>query len=81
MIVVFANGQRFKQTGTRKHVTKNGKSCKIIILKSYCPECGSKFETTSTRKQIKQRSIPTRRCKRCAKPGQHIDKYRSFGLD
>jgi hypothetical protein len=57
-------GQRYIQTGQFWHEMPSGHEVRILELESICPECGTTFELTASRGQIRKRQL-VRRCVPC----------------
>jgi Zn finger protein HypA/HybF involved in hydrogenase expression len=81
-IVAFIGYQRFKCIGKKDSSTKNGRPIRLLIMQSYCPDCGKRFETTITKRALKNNRSLNRRCEKCKQPRVTIPatRKRLFGL-
>jgi hypothetical protein len=81
-IVAFIGYQRFKCIGKKDSSTKNGRPIRLLIMQSYCPDCGNKYETTITKRALINNRSLNRRCDKCKKPRVTISSTRKklFGL-
>jgi hypothetical protein len=64
-IVVFVGYQRFKCIGSKNIVTEDHQKIRLLIMQSYCPDCGKKFETTTTKRALRDNRPLCRRCDNC----------------
>jgi hypothetical protein len=81
-IVMFIGCQRFKCIGKRRSVTKDGRKIQLLIMESYCPDCGNRFENTITKKSLIRTGSINRRCDDCKQVGVKIPatRRRIFGI-
>lgn len=81
-IVVFLGYQRFKCVGIKEYRKKNSRVVPLLIMQSYCPDCGRKYETMIRKKVFKSTWSLNRRCDKCKKPGVRIRATRCkiFGI-
>jgi hypothetical protein len=68
-LVLFYGYQRFKYVRKSEHVTKDKRIIPMLVLQSYCPDCGKKYEATIMKKGFKKNASLNRRCDNCKKPG------------
>lgn len=55
-------GQPYWQIGTQDYERPGRPTVPLIVLQTYCPECGRPFETATTPTKIKRGDIHVRRC-------------------
>jgi hypothetical protein len=81
-IVAFIGYQRFKCIGMKRSFAKNGRKIRLLIMRSYCPDCGKTFENTITKKSLINKGSLNRRCVDCKQPGVRIPATRRklFGI-
>ena len=64
-IVVFVGYQRFKCIGDKTIINENREKIRLLIMQSYCPDCGKRFETTTTKWALRVNRPLIRRCDNC----------------
>jgi hypothetical protein len=81
-IVAFIGYQRFKCVGKKRAVTKDGRKIRLLIMRSYCPDCGRPYETTITKRALLNNRSLNRRCDDCKQPRVTISATRKklFGI-
>lgn len=62
-------GQLYEFAGSEEHICATGKKSIVNVWRSTCPECGSAFRYSSTRKRL---VAPNRRCERHRAPGKPV---------
>ena len=79
---MFFGYQRFKCIGRKRSVTKDGRKIRLLIMQSYCPDCGKTFETTVTKRALIYNRSLNRRCDDCKQPRVSIPATRKklFGI-
>jgi hypothetical protein len=81
-IVAFIGYQRFKCVGKKRGITKGGRKIRLLIMRSYCPDCGRPYETTITKRALLNNRSLNRRCADCKQPRVTIPvtRKRLFGI-
>jgi len=80
-ISAFIGNQRYRCIGTKKYITEDDRKVQLLIMKSYCPDCGKQFQQLSTKQALINGSL-NRRCSKCKRPGLPISATRVniFGI-
>ena len=65
-IVAFVGYQRFKCIGSKIIVTEDHQKIRLLIMQSYCPDCGKRFKTTTTTRALRDNRALCRRCDNCS---------------
>jgi predicted Zn finger-like uncharacterized protein len=69
------DGQQYEYVDFFEHEIL-ARICIIYELRTRCPDCGTSFWVTASRRQIKHRNV-RRRCDACVKPGVRVNKKSS----
>ena len=67
-LVLFYGYQRFKYVRKSKHVTKDKRLITMLVLQSYCPDCGKRYETMIPKNALHNNGSLNRRCDDCKNP-------------
>jgi hypothetical protein len=64
-IVAFVGYQRFKCIGEEVAYTEDHRRIRLLIMQSYCPDCGKQFVQRRTKRALKDSHFWCRRCDDC----------------
>jgi hypothetical protein len=67
-IVLFYGYQRFKYVRKGEYVTKDKRIIPMLVMQSYCPDCGKKYEVMIPKSALASGVSLNRRCKKCKNP-------------
>jgi hypothetical protein len=72
------SGQTFKCVDYSPHITADGREQTYLVMRTRCPECGSRVDFTATRTSIiRCKGGLVRRCQLHKRPGLPVDRRRS----
>ena len=81
-IVLFYGYQRFKYVRTDEYETKDKRIIPMLVMQSYCPDCGKKYEAMIPKSALASGVSLNRRCKKCKRPKVHMPatRLKIFGI-